>query len=87
MNHDSPRRLRTAQAPAVRGTEKDSNNGVPVKIQAGDWVRTDKGEICKIASVDASSRTAALLKLDQDNLRITSVIFPIDRLAKVEIER
>ena len=50
-------------------------------------MRTDKGEICKIASVDAISRTAALLKLDQDNLRITSVIFPIDRLAKVEIER
>ena len=56
-------------------------------IQAGDWVQTDKGEVAKIASVDAISRTAAILKFDQESLRITTVTFPIDRLVKFELER
>jgi hypothetical protein len=58
-----------------------------VAIQVGDWVQTDTGEVGKVASIDPINRTVDILTLDQDNLRITSVTFPLDRLTKIEIER
>jgi len=57
---------------------------IAATIQPGDWVQTDEGEVGKIASVDATSRTAAILKLDKESLRITSVPFPIDRMVKIQ---
>jgi hypothetical protein len=58
-----------------------------VAIQVGDWVQTDTGEIGKVASIDSTTKTADILKLDQENLRITSITFPIDRLTKIEIKK
>jgi hypothetical protein len=84
-DHSSP--LRTAHAPDLSANKIHSTSGSLVAIQTGDWVQTDTGEVGKIASIDSIRRTAAILKLDQENLRITSVSFPIDRLAKIEIER
>jgi preprotein translocase subunit YajC len=87
MNRDSAPTLRSAHAPVAGANKTHSTSGSLVAIQVGDWVQTDTGDVGKVASIDATSRTAAILKLDQENLRITSVTFPIDRLAKIEIER
>ena len=84
MNHDSSSKSRAAQVPVALANEVDSTKGALAAIQPGDWVQTDEGEVGKIASVDATSRTAAILKLDKESLRITSVPFPIDRMVKIQ---
>jgi len=84
MNHDSSSNSRATQVPVALANEVDSTKGALAAIQLGDWVQTDEGEVGKIASVDATSRTAAILKLDKESLRITSVPFPIDRMVKIQ---
>jgi len=84
MNHDSSSKSPATQVSAVRTNKVDSTKEQPVTIQPGDWVQTDEGEVGKIASVDTNSRTAAILKLDKESLRITSVTFPIDRMVKIQ---
>jgi hypothetical protein len=84
MNHDSSSKSRTTQLPVARPNEVDSTTGGLATIQPGDWVQTDEGEVGKIASVDATSRLADILKLDKESLRITSVPFPIDRMVKIQ---
>ena len=84
MNDDSSSKSRATQVAVALANEVDSTKGAAAPIQPGDWVQTDEGEVGKIASVDANSRTAAILKLDKESLRITSVIFPIDRMVKIQ---
>ena len=84
MSHDSSSKSRATQMPVARANNVDSAKGALATIQPGDWVQTDEGEVGKIASVDANSRTAAILKLDKESLRITSVTFPIDRVVKIQ---
>jgi hypothetical protein len=84
MSHDSSSKSPAAQVSAVRTNKVDSTKAAPVTLQPGDWVQTDEGEVGKIASVDANSRTAAVLKLDKESLRITPVTFPIDRMVKIQ---
>ena len=84
MNRDYSPKSRTAHPPIASANKIHSTSGSLVAIQVGDWVQTDEGEVGKIASVDATSRTAAILKLDKESLRITSVPFPIDRMVKIQ---
>jgi hypothetical protein len=84
MNGHTASKSGATQVPVVGANKVDSAKGEPATIQPGDWVQTDEGEVGKIASVDAIGRTAAILKLDKESLRFTSVSFPIDRMVKIQ---
>jgi hypothetical protein len=54
------------------------------QLKVGDWVRTARDKIGKIVFIDLRTGNASLESLDEDRKYVTTVIYPLTQLTKIE---